>query len=896
MQWKQFRIVLILAVIFTALWYVYPSFRTSDYWQYAPVQNALNPVQAEAIDSDPLLTAADRAALKELNLTKSERDRLQDQSIRLGLDLQGGVHIKLEVDKSNLPEEEAIDVVERAMQVISNRVNEFGVTEPIIQQEGEDRIIVELPGLKDIDRAMTLINQTAQLEFRLLRDGGELRSVVERIDALLAARDTTSAPADTSALIPEVSASAERNPFLTLIDLSDNEIIVPASNTARVDEILAQPQVQSFIPDGAEIRGGVLRTTASGQRVRSYYYMNTLPELTGAVLADAFPQTGSGSDIGSMGVASVGFATTDDGARTFSRVTGNNIGRRLAIVLDGRVFSAPVIQGRIPNGRGEITGINSLEEARDLAIVLRAGALPAPMEIISKYVVGPSLGADAINSGKWASILGLIAVMVFMAVYYRTAGFIANFALILNLLFLLAVLGAFQATLTLPGIAGIILTMGMSVDANILIFERIKEELRSGQKTIRQAVDSGYGNALRTIVDANITTLITAFALYEFGTGPIKGFAVTLGFGILISMFTAIFITRSLFDALIDRWQLAQVSIGRTDPFGRLFFGFMRFGKAAFVITWCIIVVGLGTIVIRGGVDWGVDFQSGSLIELRFDPPVEVQEIRGALGNVTIDNQAVDLSQSEIKVIGEEDNILIRAADSEWNEQQIASAVKTTLREQFPENLKGDEQDWLRQEYNVSPKIGKELTVDAMGAVGASIIGIVLYITIRFRQVNGFRFGIGTIVALIHDVLIVLAMLTLVGEELTMAVVAALLTVVGYSTNDTIVVYDRIRESLGRTRTEGFSGVVDRSINECLNRTMMTSLTVLLVLVFLLAGSASTNWGFALALTFGVITGTYSSIFIASPIVVWWQNWISKKREEIRRARKSPRSKVASAD
>lgn len=331
MQWKQVRIVLILAVIFTALWYVYPSFRTSAYWQYAPVQNALTPEQAEAIDSDPLLTAEDRAALKEQNLTKADRDRLQDQSIRLGLDLQGGVHIKLEVDKSNLPEEEAIDVVERAMQVISNRVNEFGVTEPIIQQEGEDRIIVELPGLKDIDRAMTLINQTAQLEFRMLRDGIELRSVVERIDALLAARDTTSVPADTSALIPEAGFTAERNPFLALIDLSDNEIIVPASNTARVDEILAQPQVRSFIPDGAEIRAGVLRTTASGQRVQSYYYMNVRPELTGAVLADAFPQTGSGSDIGSMGVASVGFTTTDDGARTFSRVTGNNIGQRMAI-------------------------------------------------------------------------------------------------------------------------------------------------------------------------------------------------------------------------------------------------------------------------------------------------------------------------------------------------------------------------------------------------------------------------------------------------------------------------------------------------------------------------------------------------------------------------------------
>tara|TARA_B100000029_G_scaffold516813_1_gene634901 strand:- start:84686 stop:87364 length:2679 start_codon:yes stop_codon:yes gene_type:complete len=892
MQWKKVRIVLILLVIFTSLWYVYPSVRISDYWQYSPIKDGLSPDQIDAIDADPLLVLEDKVALKNLNLTKADRDRFQDQSIRLGLDLQGGVHIKLEVDKSNLPPEEAIDVVERAMQVISNRVNEFGVTEPIIQQEGEDRIIVELPGLKDIDRAMTLINQTAQLEFRLLREGGELRSILERIDALLAARDTSFVPSDTSSLIPGTDITVERTPFLSLIDISDNEIIVPVSNIARVDEILAQPQVQSFIPDGSEIRGGVERTTSNGQRIKSYFYMNAQPELTGAVLADAYPQTGTGMDIGSLGVASVGFTTTDDGARTFSRVTGNNIGQRMAIVLDGRVFSAPVIQGRIPNGRGEITGINSLEEAKDLAIVLRAGALPAPMQIISKFVVGPSLGEDAINSGKWASILGLISVMIFMVIYYRTAGLMANFALILNLLFLLAVLGAFQATLTLPGIAGIILTMGMSVDANILIFERIKEELKSGQKTIRQAIDSGYGNALRTIVDANITTLITAFALYEFGTGPIKGFAVTLGFGILISMFTAIFITRSLFDALIDRWQLFKVSIGTADPFGRIFFGFMRFGKVAFFITWSIIIVGLSTIIIRGGVNWGVDFQSGSLIEMQFDPPVQVQEIREAMSNVTIGNESVNLSRSEIKSIGEEGNILIRAADSDWNEQRVASAVKVTLREKFAENLKGEEKDWLRQEFNVSPKIGKELTFDALGAVGASIIGIVLYITMRFRQVNGFRFGIGTIVALIHDVLIVLALITLVDEELTMAVVAALLTVVGYSTNDTIVVYDRIRESLGRTRTEGFSGVVDHSINECLNRTMMTSLTVLLVLAFLLAGSASTNWGFALALTFGVITGTYSSIFIASPIVVWWQNWIAKKRENLRRVRKSQRSKV----
>jgi SecD/SecF fusion protein len=880
-------------VIFTALWYVYPSFRTSDYWLLSPVQFSLSADEITRIDEDLLLDNESKARLKQLNLTKPDWEALQDQSIRLGLDLQGGVHVVLEVDKSNLPEDEAIDVVERAMQVISNRVNEFGVAEPIIQKSGDNRIIVELPGLKDINRAMALINQTAQLEFKLLRDESELRTAIERIDALLAAQITDTTQTDTSASLFG-SSVAEQNPFLSLIDVSGSEIIVPASNVTRVEEILARPDVQNFIPNGGEIRGGNIRETASGQRIRSYYYMNVIPEMTGATLADAYPQTGSGTDIGSMGVASIGFTTTDDGARTFARVTGNNIGRRMAIILDGRVFSAPNIQGRIPNGRGEITGMNSLEEAKDLSIVLRAGALPAPMEIQYKQVVGPSLGADAISSGKWASIMGLIAVFIFMAIYYRTSGLIANFALVLNLLFLLAVMAAFNATLTLPGIAGIILTMGMSIDANILIFERIKEELRAGKKTIRQAVNSGYDNALRTIVDANITTLITAFALYEFGTGPIRGFAVTLGFGIMISMFTAIVITRTLYDTLIERWHLEGVSIGKADPFGRYTFSFMKFGKTAFIITWSVILIGLITIGVRGGIKWGLDFQGGSLIEVHFDPPVEVQTIRNALGNVTIDGQSLDLSQSEIKTFGE-DNILVRVASSEFSEEQLGTAVKATLKAQFPESLKGDESNWRRQESSVSPKIGKELMVDAMKAVGASIIGIILYITFRFRQVNGFRFGVGAIVALVHDVLIVLAVFSIIGEELSMPVVAALLTVVGYSTNDTIVVFDRIRESLGRARKEGFSGVVDRSVNDCLNRTMMTSLTVLLVLGFLLAGSTSSNWGFSLALTFGVITGTYSSIFIASPIVVWWQNWVAKKREEIRRTKKSTRSRVAQA-
>ena len=289
----------------------------------------------------------------------------------------------------------------------------------------------------------------------------------------------------------------------------------------------------------------------------------------------------------------------------------------------------------------------------------------------------------------------------------------------------------------------------------------------------------------------------------------------------------------------------------------------------------------------RGGLLWGVDFQGGSLLEISFNPPAQVEDIRGALSSVDIDGTTVDMTDSEIKEFGAEGNVLIRASSDVWNEQQVATSVKAALVNQFPDNLKGGEETWLRQEGSVSPKIGKELTVDALKAVMWSILGIVLYIAVRFRHVGGFRFGIGAITALIHDVLIVLAVFSIIGEEITMAVVAALLTVVGYSTNDTIVVFDRIREGLGRARREGFSAVVDKSINECLNRTMMTSLTVLLVLAFLLAGSQSTNFGFALALTFGVITGTYSSIFVASPIVVWWHTWVTKKRDAMRRSRGS---------
>ncbi|MBI4553020.1 MAG: protein translocase subunit SecD [Candidatus Latescibacteria bacterium] len=851
-QWKRIRIVLIVATLFAALWYVYPTVRL--YWTSWPFDR--------------------------MPLTDEERNQLRERAIKLGLDLQGGVHLVMEVDLSRLSADEAKDAVDRAMQVISNRINQFGVAEPTIQREGDRRIIVELPGLKDVNRAIDLIGQTAQLEFKMLREASELQELLGKIDGVLAARTTTARDTSQTKLFNEPQ---ETTPFSSLVDHSGGELIIPASSVKQVNAFLARPEVQALIPDDAEFQADVRPETRGGQKVEFLYYVNKRAELTGAALADARAEAGTGRDLSNVGRAVVNFTTTDDGAQLFSRVTGSNIGKRMAIILDGKVYSAPTIQGRIPNGRGEITGIGSLEEAKDLSIVLRAGALPAPVQIQSKQVVGPSLGADAIRTGVQASLIGLVVVLLFMLGYYRASGLIANFGLSLNLILLLAVMAGFHATLTLPGIAGIILTMGMAVDANILIFERIKEELKTG-KTIRMAIDNGYSNALRTIIDSNLTTLITALALYQFGTGPIKGFAVTLSFGIIISMFTAIAVTRALYDGMIDRWNLKTFSIGQANPFGRVSFGFIRFAKYAFAITWAIIFIGLISIAAHRGLKWGIDFQGGSLLEVQFNPPVSVQQVRDALQEVTINGTKADLRESEIKQFGGPNNILVRAAGP-WNEQQLATAVKTALKARFPDNLKGDESNWRRQELNVGPKIGKELTLDALQAVLWSIAGILIYIGFRFRKVGGFRFGVGGVVSLIHDVLIVIGIFSLIDEEISMGVVAALLTVVGYSINDTIVVYDRIREGLGRTRREGFAETVNRSINETLNRTVMTSMTILLVLILLLVGGGTTNWGFALALTIGVVTGTYSSIFVASPVVVWWQSWQAQRKEEQRQQR-----------
>ncbi len=521
-QWKLGLVVLATAI---SVWYLIPSYR---FFTMTPQQHAAMPAEKLA--------------------------DLRKRSLHLGLDLQGGMHLVLEVDRSRLNAAEAKDAPERAMEIIRNRVDQFGVAEPLIQQEGEDRIVVQLPGLTDAARAKDLIGKTALLEFKLVRTPEEANNLFTRLDGYLAARLPQSAGDSISAAEP-----------LTRHMLDRTSAFVVQEDVPAVQRLLATPGLDSIIPSDTELLWGDTGESMDDRTGRRLYVVKRQPEMTGAMVASASPQLGlKSTDPGAWGVS---MKLTTQGRIDFARTTGNNVGRQLAIVLDGVVSSAPNIQERIPNGNASITGSFNAETSKDLAIVLRAGALPAPVSVIEERTVGPSLGSDSIQQGLTAGLIGAVMVVVFMAVYYQLSGLIAISALVLNILYLIGAmvfipmwLGGVPATLTLPGIAGIVLTIGMAVDANVLIFERIREELRN-QKSVRESVRLGYDRAFRTILDANVTTLISALFLFQFGTGPIKGFAVTLSIGLIANMFTAVLFTRMIYDFWLDRAKPERLSI-----------------------------------------------------------------------------------------------------------------------------------------------------------------------------------------------------------------------------------------------------------------------------------------------------------------------------------------------
>jgi len=708
--------------------------------------------------------------------------------INLGLDLRGGMHLVLKVDTSKLPPEaKGKDVTGIALEVVRNRIekSQSWVGEPLIQRQGTDHILVQLPGETDRQRALKLIGQTAVLEFKLV---------------------------------------------------SDNQRML-------------QQALDGHVPSGFQL---------AEDETGSPLLLETEGALTGTILSDAYVEAGE------FGLPEVSFRLNTEGAKAFGRLTGANVNRRLAIVLDGKVQSAPVIQSRITDA-GRITGQFTREEAHDLATVLQSGALPAPIAIEEERTVGPTLGRDSILAGVTATVIGGLLIVVFMVSYYLLAGCIAVFALALNLLLILGGLGYFHATLTLPGIAGMILTLGMAVDANVLIYERIREELRAG-RPLSLAIATGYDKAFSAIFDSNVTTVIAAVFLYWFGTGPIRGFATTLTIGLIASMFTAIFVTRILFDLLLGAGWLQRLPMLQLIKSTSI--NFIAKRHLCYGVSAVVLLAGIIAFALRGHERYGVDFTGGLLQEYRFSQPASADGVRSALAKVGLGNAV-------IQQFGSPTEWLIRTpvVESPKAQETVQEAIARTgeaLRSEFPD---ADPQQ-VRIEQ-VGPTVGAILRQKAWLAIGWSMIGILMYVALRFKH---FDFAFAGIMALIHDVVVAVGALCLLGRQIDMIVIAALLTIAGFSINDTIVIYDRVRENLRLHRKLSLAEIINVSVNEMLGRTLLTSFTVILQVVVLYGFGGKVLQDFSLCLFFGFVSGVYSTVYIASALVVTWRRRFQPRR------------------
>lgn len=748
--------------------------------------------------------------------------------IHLGLDLRGGSHLALEIDESNARVTDCADAIRRAERVIRNRMSEFGTTEPVIQIAGECRLIVELPGERDPVRARSVVQRTAFLELRLVDSR-------DRFDAL--------APALADALGEAGGVIRGGLP---------GEYFVPDRHVARMQSALETADVR-LLPRSVDVRWGTDVRVHQGESYRAFYILESRPLVTGEQLVRA---TAARDPLTSQ--PQVQFELTRRAGTAFGEATGRHVGDYLAILLDGHVQGAPaVIRERIGStGRIELPG-RTMQEASDLALVLRAGALPAPLRIVEERTIGPSLGSDSIEAGVRTSILAVAFVVLAMTLYYRFSGVLAVGALGLYLLYSLGGLAVLGRTLTLPGIAGFALAIGMAVDANVLIFERIREELAGG-RDVRAAVDRGFRHAMSAIVDSNVTTGLTALILYLVGTGQVKGFAVTLLIGLCASMFAAIFVTRTFFLIwLRRRGKLARLKYRSIRHLTNARYDFMRVRRQVFAVSGVFITAGLLMLAVRG-VSYGIDFTGGALVQLRTDEPVATTTIRSALA-------ASALGSADVQSFGSDRDFIVRtrldrshadAAEAEAIEEQARSALDVAL---------GPEAYEVVRTERVGPQVGSELQEKAALAIAASFVTTLAYLAARFE----WRFGLAAVLATAHDILATVAFMGFTDLEVSLVTVAGVLTVLGYSLNDTIVIFDRVRENLRATPRAKLRDVLNKSINETLPRTILTACTTLFAALLLAGLAGAVIRPLALVMSFGIAVGTLSSIFVASPVLLW---------------------------
>jgi SecD/SecF fusion protein len=783
-----------------------------------------------------------------------------------------------------------------AFEVLRKRIDKFGVTQPNIQRLGNSgRILVELPGAKDVERVKKLLQSTAQLEFWTTEKNQEfftflsqanqvIKDLVEQEEDLEKSQDKQTSEIEDLLADVEVKADSltmEKNPLLDLIigtGFQGGPVLAQfyEKDVPTVDSYLNNPKVRQLIPANKRFTKFLWGIPDPETKIVDLYIIkanrNNIPPLGGGVVVDA----SQGYD--QVGNPAVNMQMNGRGAKLWEDLTGDAYKNsyNIAIVLDETVYSAPgVTTGPISGGRSEITGDFSLNDAIDLANVLRAGKLPASADIIQSEIIGPSLGKESIEKGINSFLIALVLVLIWMYFYYGRAGLFADSALVLNIVLIFGFLSGLGAVLTLPGIAGIVLTIGMSVDANVLIFERIREELRR-EKGLKQAVSDGFSNALSSILDANITTGVTALVLFVFGTGPIKGFATTLLIGIMTSLFTAIFITRMLVENHISKSNKLDFSTLLTKNWlSNINISFLIKRRVSYVVSGTFIVIGLSSLFLNG-LNQGVDFVGGRSYIVRFEQPVSQEKIQSNLIQV--------LGNAEVKTFGSDNQLKITTnykvdTDSSDVDDEINNILFTDLNEFMPENIayedfivNGDEnkQAGVMSSIKVGPTIADDIKKNSFYAVFGSLIIVFLYILLRFKD---WQFSLGAVSAVFHDVLVVLGIFSLTysfmpfNMEINQAFIAAVLTVIGYSLNDTVVVFDRIREYRNINTSWELPRVVDSALNSTLSRTLNTSFTTLVVLISIFVFGGESIRGFMFALIVGVLIGTYSSVFVATPVM-----------------------------